>query len=86
MTARSYSVRLGAPYSKVKRQLELKGWRVDAKWVQKQPEVGRVGELLCGAGYDALCSTAMVRGDQHAYLTLSGTNQGEPLVGIADHE
>ena len=48
--------------------------------------MGRVGELVCGAGHDAVCSTALVRQGRHAYLTLSATNPGYPLIHIGASE
>jgi hypothetical protein len=81
----SHGVQLGMPYAKVKQRLEGSGWHVDKNWLRERPEVGRMGELLCGAGYDATCTTAMVRGTQHIYITLGGP-KGNLLIGIADQE
>jgi uncharacterized protein YecT (DUF1311 family) len=75
--ARSYGVDLGTPYAKVKRELLRKGWKIEA---------GRESELICGSGYDAVCSTTFVQGDRRAYLTLRGSNSGMPLISIMDHE
>jgi hypothetical protein len=84
--ARSYGVRLGTPYAKVKRELVRNGWQIDRGWLRNQPAAHREGELICGSGYDAVCSTAFIRGERHAYLTLSGTNTGMPLIGITNEE
>ena len=86
MAARSYGLRLGAPYQEVKRTLIHKGWKIDRVWVRDQPSMGPHRELLCGAGYDAVCSTVFLRGERRAYLTLSGTNAGTPLIAVEDHE
>jgi hypothetical protein len=59
---------------------------LDQRWVRGQQAMGRVGELVCGAGYDAVCSTALVRQGRHAYLTLSATNPGYPLIHIGASE
>jgi len=84
--ARSYGVRLGMPYAQVKRELLRTGWKVDSDWLRAQDAAGREGDLICGSGYDAVCSAAFTRGDRRAFLTLSGTNPGSPLTTIDDHE
>ena len=58
--ARSYGVDLGTPYAKVKRELIRKGWKIDWDWVRSESEAGRESELICGSGYDAVCSTTFV--------------------------
>jgi hypothetical protein len=84
--ARSYGVDLGTPYAKVKQELLRKGWEIDWDWVRSESGAGRESELICGSGYDAVCSTTFAQGDRRAYLTLSGSNAGMPLISIADHE
>jgi hypothetical protein len=84
--ARSYGLRLGASYAEVKRTLVRQGWQLDRNWVREQSSSGKKRELVCGAGYDALCSTAFVRRDRHAYLTFSGTKADTPLIGVSDHD
>jgi hypothetical protein len=84
--ARSYGVQLGAPYAKVKRELLRNAWKIDRAWLRNQSAAHHDRELICGAGYDAVCSTAFVRGDRHAYLTMSGTDTGMPLIAIAEKE
>jgi hypothetical protein len=84
--ARSYGVDLGTPYAKVKKELMRGGWKIDWDWVRSESEAGRESELICGSGYDAVCSATFVQGDRRAYLTLSGSNSGMPLISITDHE
>jgi hypothetical protein len=84
--ARSYGVQLGAPFATVKRALMRQGWQVDRAWLREQSDPGDGRELICGSGYDAVCSTAFVRDGRHAFLTLSATNTGMPLTGISEEE
>ena len=84
--ARLYGVRLGSPFSEARQVLARKGWHIDREWVRRQPATPRDGELICGSGYDAVCTTAFVRHGRHAFVSLSANNDGMPVIGIGDRE
>jgi hypothetical protein len=84
--ARTYGLRLGTPYAEVKRTLVRNGWQIDRVWLRAQTPGRRGSDLVCGSGYDAVCSTAFVRAGRRASVTLSATNPGMPLVAVTDEE
>jgi hypothetical protein len=81
--AEKYGLALTAPFTIVKQNLQKQGWKVDRKWLSES-EAQPIGEeeMLCGSGYDAICTTAFRRDEAVLVLTLSGTNDGLPLIGV----
>jgi len=84
--AANFGLRLGDSYKTVKHVLGRRGWVVDPDWLKRIfSYTGPLedGELICGSGYDAVCSVAYTKSRKHVYLTLSGTDEETSLIGVA---
>lgn len=81
--AAALGLRLGAPYAQVRQQLAKAGWSLDQKWIGEHlMEAPADNGLVCGSGWDAVCTTAFRKNRQIISLVLSGTNDGAPLIGV----
>lgn len=81
--AASYGLRVGEPYERAKAVLRKDGWVVDEAWLKGQSRNAQLDDdLICGSGWNAVCSTAYKRGHTTIYLVLSKTNVGTPLVSV----
>ncbi|MDB5934973.1 MAG: hypothetical protein JWQ01_2317 [Massilia sp.] len=81
--AAALGLQLGTPYAKVKQHLAKNGWSVDQKWIDANLMPAPIkNDLVCGSGWDAVCSTAFRKNRQTVSLLLSGTNEGTPLIGV----
>jgi len=81
--ASKYGLRLGSPYETVKRFLIQNGWFLDQKWMEENAlSEPTKKDLICGSGWDAVCSTAYRKNGKTISLLFSGTNDGIPLVGV----
>lgn len=82
-TAGKYGLHLADPFIVVKQTLIQQGWQVDLAY---SSEDAPLDEVMCGRGWDAVCSTAFKRGNETLYLTMSGTNEGMPLISVETAE
>jgi hypothetical protein len=81
--AAKYGLRLAEPFKIVKHKLLKRGWQLDREYLNDAPRSAQKDhEMICGSGWDALCSTAFKRGNDVLYLKMSGTNDGTPLVYV----
>lgn len=81
--AEQYSLRLAEPYSVVKQKLAKQGWQIDHAYLSENSHhASAADEVICGRGWDAVCSTAFKRGNEALYLSFSGTNEGMPLISL----
>lgn len=81
--AAALGLQLGAPFAQVKRHLASSGWALDRRWLdQNQASAPTKEGLVCGSGWDAVCTTTWRKNRQTVSLTLSGTNNGTPLIGV----
>ncbi len=81
--ATAVGLRLGAPYAQVRQQLAKAGWSLDQKWMGEHlMEPPTENGLVCGSGWDAVCTTAFRKNRQVISLILSATNDGTPLIGV----
>lgn len=81
--AAKYGLRLTAPFKIVKKKLLKQGWQLDREYLgagSLDPQSNQA--MICGSGWDAICSTAFKRGDEVLYLKMSGTNDGAPLIDV----
>jgi hypothetical protein len=64
----------GQSYSLAKTQLIAKGWKVDTSYSQAheaaEPHSYGFNEVVCGRGWQAVCSARFLRKDQKIMLTL----------------
>lgn len=64
----------GLPYVSAKAQLIGRGWKVDSEYVtlssDNKPSPYGFTEVVCGNGWDAICSARFLRDDQKVMLTL----------------
>ena len=79
--AAKYGLQLAAPFKVNKLALLKQGWVLDQQWVADDNS-GHADdrEMTCGNGLDAVCQSAFRKNDVVLVLTLSGTNEGMPLV------
>jgi len=81
--AARYGLRLAAPFEANKQALLKHGWVLDrGGQADADSAPGNDHELSCGSGWDAVCQAAFTRGDLMLSLTLSGVNEGRPLVAV----
>ena len=73
--AEQLGVQLGAPYARVAAGLRERGWQVVAPDIEAaDPHVAGTPErpgLVCGEGYDAICSASWTRGSQCLWLSVN---------------
>lgn len=81
--AEKYGLRLADPFTVVKQKLAQQGWQLDRAYMSEDaPQASASEEMICGRGWDAVCSTAFKRGKERLYLNMSGTNDGMPLISV----
>ncbi|WP_229467490.1 hypothetical protein [Massilia sp. Mn16-1_5] len=81
--AAQYGLQLAAPFKATKAALLKQAWVLDKRWLSDADGASADGkELSCGSGWDAVCQSAFRRGDVVLVLTLSGVNEGMPLVAL----
>ncbi len=81
--ALQYGVRLGSPYKTVRKYLIRNGWTINQSRLKEESmERPLDGDLVCGSGWDAVCSTYFIRKKSAIMLTFSAANDGIPLTGI----
>jgi hypothetical protein len=79
--AARYGLQLAAPFKAHKQALVQQGWVLDKQWLrQGESEPFDDQETICGSGLDAVCQSAFRKNDVVLVLTLSGTNEGKPLI------
>lgn len=79
--AAKYGLQLAAPFKVNKLALLKQGWVLDRQWLDDDNFGHANGrEMICGSGLDAVCQTVFRKNDVVLVLTLSGTNEGMPLV------
>jgi hypothetical protein len=64
-----FQVKQGQGYSVVKAMLLRRGWIVDGSYGNGQKPYG-FSEVVCGNGYDAVCSARFVLGKREILVTL----------------
>lgn len=85
--AAMYGLHLGSPYKTVQKNLLQHGWHIDQNWLQENSsENQNKNQLVCGSGWDAVCSVAYSKKRSRIILSLSGTNSGLPLISVEDSE
>jgi hypothetical protein len=78
-----HGLRLGTPYARVKQHLVENGWSIDRQRMDENLAAEPTKEgLVCGSGWDAVCSTAFRKNHKTISLVLSGTNEGIPLISV----
>jgi hypothetical protein len=81
--AAAQGLQLGEPYAKVKQHLLRTGWSIDQKARAANLRPAPIkDDLVCGSGWDAVCSTVFQKKRVTVSLVLSGTNEGTPLIGV----
>ncbi|XLZ68044.1 serine hydrolase domain-containing protein [Massilia sp. SR12] len=81
--AEQYGLHLADPFSVVKHKLAQQGWVIDRAYLSEDaPQASAAEEMVCGRGWDAVCSTAFKLGNETLYLSMSGTNDGTPLISV----
>ena len=71
------------PLNSVKGQLTRSGWHIDRKWLKENSEsIPAKNDLVCGTGWDAICSTAFTKDNKKLFLVFSGTNEQIPLIHV----
>ncbi len=81
--AAELGLHLGDSYKSVQHTLTKHGWKLDRAWLNESATGPLTdGELICGSGWDAVCSTAFKSGKVVLVLTFSGTNSGIPLIAV----
>lgn len=85
--AAKYGVRLAEPFKIAKQKLLKQGWQLDRKYVSENSSLSHASdEMICGSGWDAICSAAFKRGNEVLYLKMSGTNEGIPLIYVGTED
>lgn len=81
--AAKYGLRLTEPFKVVKEKLSKQGWKLDQEYLKQESILPKANQdMICGNGWDAVCSTAFKRGTEVIYLQMSGTNEGNPLIYV----
>jgi hypothetical protein len=81
--AAKYGLRLGMPYKAVKRELSRNGWIIDQDWLREEESIySRKDGLVCGHGWDAICWSVYIKGQEKISMSFSGTNDGYPLTDV----
>ena len=82
-SATKYGLKLGAKYSITRMQLIKHGWSVDQNWLKENSFSSLYkNELVCGSGFDAICSTVFIKNRTNLFLTLGGTNDEIRLISV----
>ena len=82
--ARTYGVRLGASYSKVRLTLLKSGWKIDASLQDEIPIFKNYPEIVCGHGLDAICSVAFDKAGKTINITVDQRVTRLPVVRFQD--
>jgi hypothetical protein len=84
-SAARFGLSLGEPYAMSHRKLLRRGWVLDRSRKDEGIEPRQIDAegLVCGVGWDALCSAVFRRSGHAIVLVLaSGSNSGLPLISV----
>jgi len=83
---RSAGVQKYERYASARLKMNRQGWQIDKEWgisgIHKQLAFPRYPEVLCGEGYQAVCTARFTKGDSAVLLTINQFKKSLPVERI----
>ena len=81
-------VRIGENYASARAKMLRRGWALDTEWgvsgVRKKASFSKYPEILCGEGYQAVCTGRFKKGESAILLTIDQFKKRLPVTYIAN--
>lgn len=78
--------KLGSSYAKARASLLAKGWRADEEWgisgVHRKRSFNQYPEILCGEGYDAICTGRFHNASGALLVTIDQNSKALPVTHV----
>lgn len=87
--ASSLPTQAGRSYVEAKKDMLANGWKIDIEWRKdgphSKPAYEAFPEILCGSGYQAVCTSRFIKGQAAVLLTID-QNSRAMLVTAVDKD